>query len=141
MFWQGVGKEDRWISNSLMWGVNGNSQWQSSGFVQQLDYWRPDNTDAYYARPLMISGAKNHQVQTRYLLNAAYLRLKSLQLGYTIPEKILDKFFVHQFHVFVSGENLLTVTKMPKQFDPETENNGLAYPLQKVISLGLNVTF
>jgi len=60
------------------------------------------------------------QTQSRYLQNAAYIRLKNLQLGYTIPSNITKKIGVEKFRVYISGENLWTLTKCSTIFDPET---------------------
>ena len=78
-------------------------------------------------------------------MNAAYMRLKNLQLGYTIPRNITGKWSITNLRVFFSAENLFTITSMPEQFDPEMigkdakHSNG--YPLSKTFSFGLNVTF
>jgi len=155
-FFQGVLKRD-WFSNSYyFWGACPWGIWWSTGLVQQEDYFRGDpndpmgqNLNSYYPRPLFSS--KNQQTQTKYLLNAAYLRLKNLQLGYTLPESFTRKAGIQKLRFYLSGENLLTFTKMPKMFDPETINGGNTgnggidegnvYPLSKVIACGLSVTF
>ncbi len=140
MFWQGVGKRDLWVDNGLFWGVTGGV-WGTSGFVPHLDYWTEENRDAYYARPLVSTFAKNQQVQSRYLLDGSYLRLKSMQLGYTIPSAIMKRIAASSCRIYVTGENLMTFTKMHKNFDPEVENNGRSYPLQRVMSVGFNIRF
>ena len=88
---------------------------------------------------------KNNQKQTRYLQNAAYIRLKNVQLGYTLPSTLTNRFYVNKLRVFVSGENLWTGTSLANMFDPETvsggnDHNGNAYPLSKTISFGISVT-
>ena len=137
MFWQGIGKRDLWISNSLFWGMAGG-QWSSGGFTPHTDYWTEDNPDAYFPRPLWTTFAKNTQTQTRYLSDASYLRLKSIQLGYAIPT---NGKFIKNCRIYIVGENVLTFKKILETFDPEIENNGLSYPLQKAWSVGLNVSF
>ena len=102
------------------------------------------NLDSYYPRP--IFSGKNQQTQTRYLQDASYVRLKNLQIGYTLPNNITSKVGIQKLRLYVSGENLLTFTKMSKIFDPETidggsGSNGNAYPLSKVISGGISVNF
>ena len=76
----------------------------------------------------------------RYLQNAAYLRLKNVVLGYTIPRSITEKVKISRLRVFVQGENLLTFTPLIDSYDPETLNN-MTYPINKKISVGLNLTF
>lgn len=140
MVWTGVGKRDLWISNNLQWGFV-NSQWVSTGLEQHLDYWSEDNREAFYARPLMNGSTRNQQVQTRYLMDASYLRLRTAQLGYTFPDKWLSKAKISQLRVFVTGENLLTITGMTKIFDPEVVNGGKSYPLQRIVSGGVHLNF
>ncbi len=165
MFWQGVGKRDlfpeyTW-SSSTFWGFAGGTNNSTIFEEGHLDYWRPadetnllgPNTDAYYPKPYFdrVENAKSRQIQTKYLLNAAYLRLKSLQVGYTIPSEITNKLYVQKFRLYCSAENLLTITKLTKLLDPETaaatrgfEGNrgiGRVYPLSRVFSFGVNITF
>ena len=119
--------------------------------VEHADYFRAEasndlsaNLNAYYPRPIFDSD-KNNKKQTRYLQNAAYIRLKNVQLGYTLPSTLTNKIYVNKLRVFVSGENLWTGTSLANMFDPETvsggkDNNGNAYPLSKTISFGISVT-
>ncbi|MGL5545597.1 MAG: SusC/RagA family TonB-linked outer membrane protein, partial [Tannerellaceae bacterium] len=150
VFFQGVGKRDYAVGGPYFWGANGG-MWQSAGFVEHLDFFRPEghpmgaNLDAYYPRPIFDGGGKNQQTQTKYLQNAAYIRMKNLQVGYTFPQQWISKAGLQYLRVFISGDNLLTSTKMSKIFDPETIGGGWGegktYPLSKVISFGLNVNF
>lgn len=144
MLWQGIGKRDLSLDGTLFWGLPGG-QWWAVGLEEHMDYWTPENTDAYWPRPYMDKGWKNHQVQTRYLQNGAYLRLKSLQLGYTVPDRYTRVAFIKNLRIYFSGENLWTRTKLITIFDPEAtggeHGSGTVYPLQKVLSVGLNVTF
>lgn len=154
MFWQGVAKRDLWLAGSTFWGISGG-QWQSTGLNEHLDYYRPANTnsvfgantDAYYPK-MYMNKDMNQEVQTRYLQNGAYARLKNVQVGYSLPRHILNKIQMQNLRVFVSAENLLTISSLPSGFDPETayskysdNNSGKTYPLQTTFSLGVNVTF
>jgi hypothetical protein len=147
MLWQGIAKRDIALNGPLFWGAAGfpDGQWFSIGLKEHMDYWTEDNTDAYWPRPYLDKGVKNHQVQTRYLQNGAYLRLKSLQIGYTLPGSLTKKARMQKLRIYVSGENLLTFTKLITMFDPEVtggnSGSGTMYPLQKVVSAGLNVSF
>ena len=144
MFWQGVAKRDLALDGSLFWGIVGN-KWWNIGLQEHMDYWTEENTDAYWPRPYFEKCAKNHQVQSRYLQNGAYVRLKSVQLGYTIPSALTTKVHISRLRVYMAGENLLTFTKLISMFDPEATGgnfgSGTLYPLQKVVSAGLTVTF
>ncbi len=149
-FFQGVLKRDYWQGSYYFWGVTEN-KWWSCGLVPHVDYFRDEvsnhldvNLDSYYPRPIFGTG-KNQQVQTRYLQNASYIRLKNLQLGYTLPSALTTKANLSKVRIFVSGENLWTGTKTSEMFDPETisggaEGNGNAYPLSKIFSFGLSIT-
>lgn len=138
MFWQGIGKRDYWLGGSQFWGFT--DEW-CTPLTSSLDYWTEDNRDAYFPRlhHYGVNGG-NHQVSTRYLQNAAYLRLKNVVLGYTIPRSITEKVKISRLRVFVQGENLLTFTSLIDSYDPETLNN-MTYPINKKISVGLNLTF
>jgi len=111
------------------------------------------NLDSYYPRPLFKEGKKNRLTQTRYLQNASYIRLKNLQIGYTLPETWVKKVGLNKCRIFISGENLWTGTGLSKLFDPETidggsadgektyvTNSGNAYPLSRTWSFGLSLT-
>lgn len=152
-FFQGVGKRDYWQGSPYFFGASGPGVWDAVGFTQHKDYFRDAtdplgaNLDAYYARPLLGDG-KNDRTQTWYLQNAAYIRLKNLQLGYTLPAKLMRYVKIQKCRIYVSGENLFTATKLATMFDPETidggasnNKNGNAYPLMKVYSAGLTVNF
>ncbi|HPD87233.1 MAG TPA: TonB-dependent receptor, partial [Proteiniphilum sp.] len=88
----------------------------------------------------------NQQRQTRYMQDASYIRLKNLQLGYTIPVHLTEKAGISNCRMFVSIDNLLTGTSLLKVFDPETidggyESYGNAYPLARTFSFGISTSF
>ena len=152
-FFQGVMKRDVWQGSAYMFGTSWQI-WNDNGLTAVSDYFRDQNTwsvqngyqqenlDAYLPRPL--HNYKNQQTQTRYLQNAAYIRLKNLQLGYTIPNSITSRWGIQNLRFFVSGENLWTLSGVDKQFDPETlyggYEEGVAYPLSRTFSCGLSIT-
>ena len=141
LFFQGVGKRDAWISSNIFWGMTGG-QWQSCVLTTHLDRWTEDNPNGYFPRYYLSSeGDKNMQYQTGYLQNAAYIRLKNLQVGYSIPKKLLSKINIERLRVFVSVDNLATISSMPESIDPEfSASDGKVYPLQRTWSVGLNLT-
>lgn len=149
IFFQGVMKRDYWASGMMFWGADGG-KWQSMVYKPHLDYFRDDpnhplglNLNSYYPRPNW-NDSKDRQVQTRYLQNAAYCRLKNVTLGYTLPSSLTNRFHVNTLRLFVSGENLATFTKLSKMFDPELLgigwSDGKTYPLSKTLSFGLSLT-
>jgi hypothetical protein len=105
-----------------------------------INGYRDTNTDAWL--PRVLYSDKNLQTQSRYLLNAAYVRLKNMQIGYTLPKSWLQHASIQNVRFFVSMENLFTITSLPNQFDPELlgNDNNNGYPLSKTFSFGVNVT-
>jgi len=99
-----------------------------------------NNITAHYPRLKNTTDAQNAAVSSDfYLYNASYLKLKNLQIGYTIPEKISKKALISRARIYVSGENLWTITNYPG-LDPEI-GAGVGYPTMRQYSVGLNVTF
>ena len=150
MFLQGVAKRDYVLGGAYFWGADAGGMWQSAGFVDHWDFFRSEdnplgpNLNSYYPRPLFGNG-KNQYTQTKYLQNAAYLRLKNIQLGYTLPKSVVHKASMENVRFYISGDNLLTFSQISGIFDPELLGGdwgaGKLYPLSKVISLGLNINF
>lgn len=162
MFWQGILRRQFYpeTTSPLFWGLT--SAWAGSGLYKDspaLDYWRPadetnilgPNTGAYLPKPYFTAETnKNRLAQTAYVQNAGFIRLKNVQVGYTLPSSTVGNIF-SKARVYFSGENLLTFSSLPKVFDPETAiasdsredgylTNGVIYPMSKVFSLGLNLT-
>ncbi len=159
LFFQGVGKRDYYFSpnggqgtagkGAVFWGATTGGRWESIFLKDHLDYWRDENSglgenlDAYYGRPIYYTN-KNRETQTRYLQNAAYLRLKNLQVGYTIPQSVMQKLHLNNFRIFFSGENIFTTTKMSKVIDPESlevssMKSGSSYPIARTYSFGFTL--
>ncbi|HAC21447.1 MAG TPA: SusC/RagA family TonB-linked outer membrane protein [Porphyromonadaceae bacterium] len=136
IFFQGVAKRDFMAGGGHFWGFQ--SEWDVP-LKHSLDYWREDNKDAFWHRPSYNNGG-NRQTQTRYMQSAAYLRLKQLTLGYTLPSSILSKVGVDNFRVYLTGQNLFEISNIMNIYDPETLSTG-AYPLQRSISVGVNLMF
>lgn len=142
-FLAGVGKRDLWISNQVYWPYLD----QFAGiFTHQLDYWLPDRTDAYYPRSYANASGNtgtSRLVQTKYLSNGAYLRLKNVSLGYSLPNRWMERVGIGKARVFVTGENLFTFDDLPDGLDAEARNlgSGGIYPFLKKYSVGLNVSF
>nr|WP_303925135.1 TonB-dependent receptor [Bacteroides intestinalis] len=148
-FFQGVLKKDVYQYSYYFWGASPSGKWWSTGFVEHGDYFRADsshrlgqNLNSYYPRPTY--SAKNQQTQTRYLQNAAYIRLKNLQIGYTLPANLTQKIGFDKIRLYLSGENLWTGTSLSSIFDPELIDQGAsgwgsAYPICRTISFGLSL--
>lgn len=145
LFLQGVGKRDLWMSNQAFFGFGGG--WTSVVLQEHsINFWSPENPNGYFARPyLTAENFKNQQVQSQYLQDASYIRLKNLQLGYTVPSRIINKIGIEKVRIYVSGENVFTISNILKSFDPEANVSSaaspLVYPLSRSLSTGLNITF
>jgi len=102
------------------------------------NYWTPQNPNAFFPR-VRFSGGGNEQAQDKYLLNAAYARVKQITLGYTLPKLISGKLHVQKVRVYVTGANLFTITSLDKDYDPEVVGFN-TYPLNKSVSFGIQAT-
>lgn len=106
------------------------------------NHWSETNRNSYALWPRLSDTPRpnNEQPSTWWLRDGSYLRLKSVELGYTIPERITNKIALQSFRVYISGMNLLTWSKF-KLWDVEMGGSGLNYPIQRVFNIGLNFNF
>ena len=137
IFFQGVGKRDLMLPYTFKWQYG--SMWQVPTAVGN-DYWREDNAGGWLPVARFNGSQALGQNQTRYLLDASYLRLKSLSFGYTLPVSLTKQWGIQKCRVYFTGENLLTFKHTPEGFDPELDDP-YKYPQQKSLALGLNVVF
>ncbi len=151
-FFQGVMKRDYWASTRYFFGTFEYGRWYQICIDGLQDYYRDENSwsvvngfqsenkDAYLPRAAYSS--KNELTQTKYLQNASYIRLKNLQIGYTLPQELTRKISIEKLRIYFSGENLWTGTSLRKQYDPETIGTwyGNGYPLNTTYSFGLSLT-
>lgn len=149
IFFQGVGKRSIWATgNMVLPGYYG----AEANFAHTLDYWTPENSDAFYPRPMEYSQTAkwNYVPNDRYLLNMAYMRLKNLTFGYSLPAALLDNIHVQRVRVYFSGENLFEFDKLGGvPIDPELDwttttsadsrSFGRSYPYRRTLSFGLQV--
>lgn len=161
-FFQGTGRRDWYPSSEAdaFWGQY-NRPYNALLKSQLGKIWSEDNPNAYFPRYrgyVALSGQRELSVpQTRYLQNAAYIRLKNIQLGYNLPQSLISKAKMSNARLYISGENLWVWSPMFKitehNFDPEsingsdrvltsgTSGDAQNYPILKSITLGLNITF
>lgn len=164
---QGIGKRSYWgIGNVAL-----ASYHYDVLYDYQTDYWREDNTDAFYPRPfasnagsylpntknvgrllnggkMLMYGKNNYVPQSKYLQNLAYLRLKELSIGYTLPAQLTQRFYVSRMRVYFAAYNLATWSKNFTPVDPESTINyygslsfyGTQLPQTKSLSFGLQIT-
>lgn len=155
---QGTAKRDVWIGGMSLFPFGGSAKAYYPVFYNQTDYWEPmgscdgqytendreywvaKNPDAslYRLYSNMQNHGSNQRASTKYLQNGAYMRLKNITLAYTFPKALISKVSLNALKVFVSAENLATISSLPKGYDPERLSWG--YPFYRTLSFGLNVT-
>lgn len=105
-------------------------------------HWSEENQDLYAAYPRLGTSsavvANNLQPSSWWLRDGSFIRLKSVELGYTLPKKFISRLKLSNCRLYVNGLNLATWSKF-KMWDPELGGNGFSYPVQKVFNFGLNV--
>lgn len=106
------------------------------------DYWSESNRNSYAQWPRLAPETVDNNIQrsTWWMRDGAYLRLKSVEIGYTLPKSWTKKAHIEGVRIYFSGLNLLTFSNF-KIWDTEMGSNGLNYPIQKVYNVGLNVNF
>lgn len=149
VFFEGIGKRDLWFDSEVFWGFK-TSLWHAAVNDYHIDNsWSEERTDAYYPVPDWSDRSK--KVQTKYLQNGAYIRLKDVTLSYSLPKAWLSRIGFSQLKVFVSGQNLWEATKLYKYLDPDItgkrknngdlDTDGKVYPFSRTYAVGLNLTF
>lgn len=136
---QGVGKRNYYLTSVVM--APFANTWGNFSYEMHNDYWTPENPNALLPRHYAGSG-HNYQISDHWLQNAAYIRMKNLQVGYSFPQEWISKVRLQRLRLYFSGENLFEFSKLNKNFDPElTSINGYDYPIMRSYSIGLNITF
>ncbi len=133
IFFQGVSGVDRW-----QWY---NNEVGGNYTTAILDYWTPSNTNASF--PSLGNETNNNKFSSFWVKDASYLRLKNLEIGYSLPEKLIRPAHIDRLRFYFSGANLLTFTDMV-DYDPErraTDIRASSYPQSKVFSIGFNISF
>lgn len=130
-----TGRKDYWIN------IYNNTNFGNARYASTWSHWTEpwdwENRDGSWPR---LGGSGNNRAETSFWLDdLTYLRLKNIQLGYSVPQAILDKVHVKRMRVFASAENLKTWTKF-RGLDPEKRGHASdAYPLNKMYSVGVNI--
>ena len=106
------------------------------------DHWSENDRNLYAAWPRLSDQLvdNNNRNSTWWLRDGSFLRLKSVEFGYSIPDKLASKVNLSSARIYINGSNLLTFSKF-KLWDVEMGGNGLGYPIQQVVNLGLNLNF
>lgn len=153
MLWQGVGKRDMMIRGELVEPFHSNYSFNI--YKHQLDFWTPTNTDATWPRltaPGSASSKNNYRDGSDlYIFDGKYLRLKNIQLGYTLPKVWSTKAGMQKVRLYVNAQNLFTFSKN-SFIDPESSefgtnmntdgaNSGRNYPTLKYYGFGIDIEF
>lgn len=154
MLWQGTGKRDMALRGEMVEPFHNGYSYVI--YKHQLDYWTPENTNAKYPRLInnaaTVSRANNYNYSSdRNIYNAAYLRLKDIQIGYALPQSMVRKLGISKLRFYVNAQNLLTLTKNTF-IDPESTefgnsmgtssaNSGRNYPTLKYFGGGIDIEF
>ncbi len=138
---QGVGKKD-----ILLTGYGARPFYVGRTiFKHQLDTWTPDNPNAEYPLLLLEGTAgsnSNNIVSDFWIKSGAYMRVKNVVIGYTLPARLLNTINIEQLRFYVSAQNLFTISSAYKGYDPENNvDSGSFYPVMQTISFGVDLRF
>jgi len=146
ILFQGTGHSDIILGADIVkpFATGGN------GAAIAMDWWTPENTDAEFPRIFGAGGNLNNQQTSDFFLrSASYLRLKNVEVGYTLPKSVVNFLKIQSIRIYFSGQNLLTFSGLKDLMDPEMSQagdgdsnvRGWYVPQQKVFAFGLNVNF
>ena len=138
--WSGAAGVSRLINNEVAGYISGDMGHPSTMWLKA---WTPENKKTNIPRLGMIDDpSMSKNVSDFWVQDASYLRLKNLQLGYTLPQDLLSKVGIESMRIYYSAENLLTLHKMMVSIDPEnTDQRGAQFPITSTHSIGINLTF
>lgn len=147
-FFQGLGRESFWIDarkTSPFLDTDDNSSVNSKNALLKVyadNHWSEDNRNLHALWPRLTANLLNNNTATStwFMRDGSFLRLKSLELGYKVPDRYMKKLYVSNLRLYLSGTNLLTFSKF-KLWDPEMAGDGMKYPIQKVLNVGVQLSF
>lgn len=142
MSFQGVGSQNSRISSKMIQPLQAN--WGHMPKILDGNYWSMYNTpeqnlEAKYPRLTWSNSSNFTQMSDYWMFNGRYVRLKNVTVGYTIPSFITEKAGINRIRLYVSANDLLSLNKYPKGWDPEMGDN--AYPITMSVLFGLSVNF
>ena len=142
-FFQGVGDTWRVIGNTQYFIPGSGQGVQGNVYSNYLDRWTEDNPsqDVFWPRLSETSNQNNYRASTWWKKNMSFLRLKTLEIGYTLPKEITDKICSKGIRIYLSGNNLFCFSPFD-MWDPELDSNtGLKYPTMRSFMVGVNLNF
>jgi TonB-linked SusC/RagA family outer membrane protein len=139
LFFQGAARQSFWIN------AGGTAPFINDAQILKAyadSYWSEENQDIYALWPRLTTywNSNNFATSTWFMRDGSFLRLKQVEIGYTIPQRFTEKIKMNNLRFYVSGTNLFVLSKF-KMWDVEMAGNGLGYPNQRVINFGLNLSF
>ena len=135
-FFNGVGKCNGYQYGALIEGPI----WDGFTTKEMLDRWTPENPNATWPR-LVYNTIHNQEASSYWIQDTRHFRLKNAQIGYTFPKSVINTLNISRLRLYVSGENIFTLTKA-KNLDPEYPSGRVNYyPQTKIYTIGLNVSF
>ena len=124
-------------SETDFWSIN---DVRSNKGTRLLNAWSPSNPNSDIPAITALNENDEGRLSTYFIENGSFLKLRNLQLGYTLPRKISEKAFIEKFRIYVSGQNLFTIkSKNFSGVDPE--NAGFGYPIPTTFTVGVNIGF
>lgn len=141
-FFQAIGKTDRVIGGANFIPGSGNGS-LGNIYANVHDRWTVDNPrqDVFYPRLSDYQSANNNEASTWWLRDMSLIRLRNIEVGYNLPQNLMNRVGVRNLRLFLRGNNLLTISEF-KLWDPELGvNNGLRYPVMKSVSFGVEINF
>lgn len=140
-FFQGVGHVSFSTRTDQTLGFNARNSREANLFSDVYDnYWTPERLDAKYPRLYIGTNNNNNQTSTFWMANGRYMRLKNLEIGYTLPKRISQKMAMQNMRVYLSGVNLFTFSPF-KLWDPDLQTGATNYPNNRIINIGLTIGF
>jgi TonB-linked SusC/RagA family outer membrane protein len=135
---QGVFKAENYFYGAPNEGAN----YENFTSKRVLDRWTPENPNASFPRLHAASNKNNYLYNDFWIRDASYIRLKNLQIGYTLPKRIIERVNIDKLRVYVGGTNLFTITDVESGLDPETyQGRPNYYPPVSTYLIGLQVNF
>lgn len=137
-FFSGVAKWDRYLNDDI-YNFYHIDQYQLP--YEQMNMWSEDNRNTKIPK-IYTNNHINNQTHDAYIRKADYLKIRSLQLGYSLPQNLINRISLTNMRVYLNAENPFTFTSWPS-YDPEADGGGNhhTYPLTRTISMGLNISF
>ena len=140
-FFQGVGHVNFSTRTDQTQGFIARNSREANLFSDVYDnYWTPERLDAKYPRLFIGTNNNNNQNSSFWMANGRYMRLKNLEIGYTLPKHISQKMAMQNMRVYLSGVNLFTFSPF-KLWDPDLQTGATNYPNNRIINIGLTIGF